>query len=38
MGTITRADVLDEMIRRFAVDDSLKAVEVLWSQGLNWFA
>ena len=32
-GTITRLDVLDELIRRFAVDDSWHATEALWSQG-----
>jgi 2,3-diketo-5-methylthio-1-phosphopentane phosphatase len=33
-GTITGADVLDELIRRHAVDDSWLAVEAEWQQGL----
>jgi 2,3-diketo-5-methylthio-1-phosphopentane phosphatase len=33
-GTISAQDVLDELIRRFAVDDSWKLVELQWQQGL----
>ena len=33
-GTITGADVLDELIRRHAVDDSWVAVEAQWQRGL----
>jgi 2,3-diketo-5-methylthio-1-phosphopentane phosphatase len=33
-GTITRLDVLDELIRRFAVDDSWKVAEAEWQAGL----
>jgi 2-hydroxy-3-keto-5-methylthiopentenyl-1-phosphate phosphatase len=32
-GTITRLDVLDELIRAFAVDDSWKAAEQQWQEG-----
>jgi 2,3-diketo-5-methylthio-1-phosphopentane phosphatase len=33
-GTITRLDVLDELIRSFAADDSWKAAEQQWQEGL----
>jgi 2-hydroxy-3-keto-5-methylthiopentenyl-1-phosphate phosphatase len=33
-GTITKQDVLDELIKRFAVDDSWKLVEQQWQEGL----
>jgi 2-hydroxy-3-keto-5-methylthiopentenyl-1-phosphate phosphatase len=33
-GTITRQDVLDELIRRYAVDDSWKKVEQEWQEGV----
>jgi 2,3-diketo-5-methylthio-1-phosphopentane phosphatase len=33
-GTITQLDVLDELIRRFAVDDSWKIAEEQWQAGL----
>jgi 2,3-diketo-5-methylthio-1-phosphopentane phosphatase len=33
-GTITRQDVLDELIKRYAVDDSWKQVEQEWQEGL----
>jgi 2-hydroxy-3-keto-5-methylthiopentenyl-1-phosphate phosphatase len=32
-GTITRQDVLDELIRGYAVDDSWKQVELEWQEG-----
>lgn len=32
-GTITRADVLDELVARYAVDDSWKELERLWQAG-----
>src|SRR5262249_37911490 len=32
-GTITRSDVLDELIARFAEDDSWKRIEWLWQSG-----
>jgi len=32
-GTITRIDVIDELIRRFAIDDSWREIEVHWSLG-----
>ena len=32
-GTITRTDVLDELIRRYAIDDSWRAVEADWQAG-----
>ena len=33
-GTITRRDVLDDLIQQFALDDSWKQVEALWQKGL----
>ena len=33
-GTITRQDVLDELIKRYAGDDSWKIVEQQWQEGL----
>ncbi len=33
-GTITQQDVLDELIKRYAVDDSWKLVEQEWQEGL----
>jgi 2-hydroxy-3-keto-5-methylthiopentenyl-1-phosphate phosphatase len=33
-GTISSQDVLDEMIRKFAVDDSWKLAELQWQQGV----
>src|SRR5438270_5490076 len=33
-GTITQKDVLDELIRRYAVDDSWQLVEQQWQEGL----
>jgi 2-hydroxy-3-keto-5-methylthiopentenyl-1-phosphate phosphatase len=33
-GTITKQDVLDELIKRYAIDDSWKAVEQEWQEGL----
>lgn len=33
-GTITKQDVLDELVRRFAVNESWKAVEEQWQAGL----
>jgi 2,3-diketo-5-methylthio-1-phosphopentane phosphatase len=32
-GTITQMDVLDELIKRYAIDDSWKEVEVEWQEG-----
>lgn len=32
-GTITRRDVLDDLIEKYAVDDSWKQVELLWQSG-----
>lgn len=32
-GTITQVDVIDELIRRYAIDDSWKAVEEQWQRG-----
>jgi 2,3-diketo-5-methylthio-1-phosphopentane phosphatase len=32
-GTITQQDVLDELIKRFAIDDSWKRIEQRWQEG-----
>jgi 2,3-diketo-5-methylthio-1-phosphopentane phosphatase len=32
-GTVTQADVLDDLVARFAVDDSWKTVEAQWQAG-----
>jgi 2-hydroxy-3-keto-5-methylthiopentenyl-1-phosphate phosphatase len=32
-GTITKQDVLDELIRRYAINDSWKAAEAMWQAG-----
>ena len=32
-GTITQVDVIDELIRRYAIDDSWKIVEEQWQRG-----
>jgi len=33
-GTITRQDVLDELIKKFSIDDSWKIIEEKWQKGL----
>jgi 2-hydroxy-3-keto-5-methylthiopentenyl-1-phosphate phosphatase len=33
-GTISKADVLDDLLKEYAIDDSWKAVEDQWQQGL----
>jgi 2,3-diketo-5-methylthio-1-phosphopentane phosphatase len=33
-GTITKQDVLDELIKRYSINDSWKAIEAKWQRGL----